>query len=139
MHYSYRMRNCLPLGTIAWGRMEKPESGIWKRNPEPESGTGTGQINEWFKFWKYDWHQYAFSLLSAFLARWMMIYGALLKIMCEYKEHSSCHSFQLNDILNIQSIFAFVFKSRQRRIYMGNTESGRGDCMSSDWVYGDCN
>ena len=30
----------------------------------------------------------------------------------EYKEHSS-YSFQLNDVLIIQSIFAFVCRSRQ--------------------------
>ena len=31
----------------------------------------------------------------------------------EYKEHSSYLSFQLNDVLVIQNIFAFVCRSRQ--------------------------
>jgi len=64
------------------GRIEEKESRI--RNPESriqnlETESGNGKINEWFRFCKYDWHQYGISLLSAFLARWMMIYGALLR------------------------------------------------------------
>ena len=31
----------------------------------------------------------------------------------KYKEHSSCHSFQLNDVLIKQNIFAFVCMSPQ--------------------------
>ena len=34
----------------------------------------------------------------------------------EYKEHISYRSFQLNDVLTIQIIFAFVCRSRQRGV-----------------------
>ena len=50
--------------------------------------------------------------------------GALFKIIYKYKNHSSYHSFQSNDDLIIKNIFAFVCKSRQRGIYMGNLEYG---------------
>ena len=45
----------------------------------------------------------------------------------EYKEHSSYHSFQLNDVLIIQNIFAFV-QGYHKGAYgkSGNPESGTG-------------
>ena len=60
----------------------------------------------------------------------------------EYKEHSSCHSFQLNDVLMIQNVFAIVCKSRQRGIYMENLEiwnpesgtgTGTGTAIGVNW------
>jgi len=65
------------------GRMEKLESGIGNlecgmRNRNPE--TEPNQKNKWMiQVGKYGWHQYASSPLFAFLARWMMIHGALLR------------------------------------------------------------
>ena len=35
----------------------------------------------------------------------------------EYKEHSSSHSFQLNDTLIVQNIFAFVCRTPQRGVW----------------------
>ena len=45
----------------------------------------------------------------------------------EYKEHSSYHSFRLNDVLIIQNIFSFFYRSRERAgAYgkLGNLEPG---------------
>ena len=59
------------------------------------TGTGTGNLNEWFKLGS------ATDIstpppFSAFLARWMIIRGALLRKRYECEEHCSYHSFQLN-------------------------------------------
>ena len=121
--------------------------------------SGNQQIPEWFKFWKYDCHQYTSSLLSACLARWMMIYRALLRKGTTIKSIVIIF-FQLNDVLIIQNIFSFVcrlqqrggvWKTRKSRIPNLEPEQQWGqtgkhwkhlkkvsDCRSSDWVYGDC-
>ena len=92
------------------GRMEKLESGTRKRNPE----------TEWYRTNKWEVWLTSIRLLPSLCVRPKMKddIRSPFKKSYEYKEHSS-YSFQLNDVLIIQSIFAFVCRSRQSGVLKG--------------------
>ena len=48
----------------------------------------------------------------------------------EYKEHSSYHSFQLNDVLIQQNVFAFVCRSPQGGVGKPGNPENPDSCFS---------
>ena len=98
----------------AIGRVEKPKWGI---------GTGTRtrtrQMNEWFKLGSMiDINTPPpFFLHASQDGGWYT--EPFWKKRYEYKEHSN-HSFRLNDVLIIQNIFAFFYRSRNQSCLRGN-------------------
>ena len=87
-----RFRN--PESRIRKRNLEtESENGIWKRNPE--TGSGTRQINEWFKSGSMIDKNTPppFSLHSSQDGWW---YTEPFKARYEYKERSRHHSFQFN-------------------------------------------
>ena len=54
----------------------------------------------------------------------------------EYKEGTSYHSFQLNDVLIIQNIFAFVSRPRVRGVWKireSGSGTGTGTATGVNW------
>ena len=67
-------------GTLLEQSLHTPSCIVKAITERLESGNGSGiRIRQIIQVAKYDWHQYASSLLSAFLARCMKIYAALLR------------------------------------------------------------